>query len=117
MQNLNRQVLLRNRPRGEPRPADFELVETPVPAPGQGEVLCRTIYLSLDPYMRGRMEEGRSYTGGMNPALGTVMVGGTVSEVVASSNPAFPEGALLLGAHGARAEARARGAGVRPVDP
>ena len=117
MQNLNRQVLLRNRPRGEPRPGDFELVETPVPAPGQGEVLCRTIYLSLDPYMRGRMDEGRSYTGGMNPALGTVMVGGTVSEVVASSNPAFPEGALVLGANGWQAYARSSGAGLRTLDP
>ena len=58
MQNLFRQILLRKRPTGEPRPADFELVEAPVPAPGAGEVLCRTIYLSLDPYMRGRMNEG-----------------------------------------------------------
>src|SRR3972149_11177782 len=98
MQNLNRQVLLRNRPRGEPRPGDFELVVTPVPAPGQGEVLCRTIYLSLDPYMRGRMDEGRSYTGGMNPALGTVMVGGTVREVGAPPHPALPAGAPGIGA-------------------
>ncbi|OGK99238.1 MAG: NADP-dependent oxidoreductase [Candidatus Rokubacteria bacterium RIFCSPHIGHO2_12_FULL_73_22] len=116
MQNLNRRVLLRNRPRGEPLPSDFELVEAPVPTPGAGDVLCRTIYLSLDPYMRGRMDEGRSYTGGTNPALGSVMVGGTVSEVIASRNPAFPEGTFVLGASGWQAYALSSGAGLRKLD-
>src|SRR3989338_1639691 len=116
MKNLNRRVLLRNRPRGEPLPSDFELVEAPVPTPGAGDVLCRTIYLSLDPYMRGRMDEGRSYTGGTNPALGSVMVGGTVSEVIASRNPAFPEGTFVLGASGGQAYALSSGAGPRKLD-
>ncbi|HSE04985.1 MAG TPA: NADP-dependent oxidoreductase, partial [Methylomirabilota bacterium] len=51
---VNRQIVLRRRPVGMPKPDDFELVEAPVPAPRDGEILCRTIYLSLDPYMRGR---------------------------------------------------------------
>src|SRR6185369_1543973 len=58
----NRRVLLRSRPVGEPTPSDFEIVDVPAPAPGDGEVLCRTIYLSLDPYMRGRMSDRKSYT-------------------------------------------------------
>jgi len=118
MQNLlNRQVLLRNRPKGEPKAADFELAEAPLPVPRDGEILCRTIYLSLDPYMRGRMNEGRSYTGGMNPALGSVMIGGTVSEVIESKNPAFPRGAFVLGFNGWQAYAVSSGAGLRKLDP
>src|SRR5437879_5195104 len=118
MQNLlNRQVLLRNRPKGEPKAEDFELAESPLPVPRDGEILCRTIYLSLDPYMRGRMNEGRSYTGGMNPALGSVMIGGTVSEVMESNNPAFPRGAFVLGFNGWQAYAVSSGAGLRKLDP
>ena len=114
---MNRQILLRSRPKGEPRPSDFELVETPAPVPGEGELLCRTIYLSLDPYMRGRMDEGRSYTGGMNPALGTVMVGGTVSEVITSNNPQFRPGEFVQGFNGWQAYAVSKGAGIRKLDP
>ncbi len=118
MQNLlNRQILLRSRPKGEPKVSDFELVEAPLPAPGEGEVLCRTIYLSLDPYMRGRMNEGTSYTAVPNPALGTVMVGGTVSEVIASNNPAFAKGDFVLGFNGWQAYAVAKGAALRRLDP
>ena len=57
----NRQVLLARRPVGEPKPSDFELAEKEIPVPREGEVLCRTLYLSLDPYMRGRMNETKSY--------------------------------------------------------
>src|SRR5213596_1605698 len=116
MQNLlNRQVLLRSRPKGEPRISDFELVESPAPSPGEGEVLCRTIYLSLDPYMRGRMNDVKSYA---QPAeLGKPMVGGAVSEVVASNNPAFPTGSFVVGSTGWQAYAVSRGAGVRTLDP
>jgi NADPH-dependent curcumin reductase CurA len=109
MQNLlNRQVLFRSRPTGEPRVPDFEPAEAPLPVPGEGEVLCRTIYLSLAPCMRGRMNEGKSYLGVPNPALGTVMVGGTVSEVIASNNPAFPKGDFVLGFNGWQSHAVAK---------
>jgi hypothetical protein len=57
---LNRQIVLARRPQGAPRPDDFMLIESPPPRPADGQILCRTIYLSLDPYMRGRMGEGRS---------------------------------------------------------
>jgi NADPH-dependent curcumin reductase CurA len=117
MSEMNRQVVLRRRPVGEPRPADFELIETPLPRPGAGELLSRTIYLSLDPYMRGRMDEGKSYTGGTNPALGDVMVGGTVSQVLESNHPGFAAGDLVAGFSGWQAYAVGKGAGVRKLDP
>jgi len=79
----NRRVLLRSRPVGEPKPSDFEIVDVPAPAPGDGEVLCRTIYLSLDPYMRGRMSDRKSYTPSVE--IGQPMVGGTVSGLVGGS--------------------------------
>ena len=58
---MNRRIVLRRRPVGAPRPDDFELVASPVPGPAGGEILCRTIYLSLDPYMRGRISGVKSY--------------------------------------------------------
>jgi hypothetical protein len=76
----NRQIVLRSRPVGMPKPGDFELIESPVPAPKDGEVLCRTIYLSLDPYMRARISGARSYAQSVEP--GQVIVGGTVGEVL-----------------------------------
>src|SRR6058998_3802222 len=112
---LNRQVLLRRRPTGEPKVSDFELAEAPVPPPGDGEFLCRTIYLSLDPYMRGRMNDAKSYAQPVD--LGTPMVGGAVSEVVASNNAAFPTGSFVVGPTGWQAYALSRGAGARKLDP
>src|SRR5205809_7084801 len=89
---ISRRVILKSRPVGAPRPSDFELVDTPLPAPREGEMLCRTIYLSLDPYMRGRISGVKSYAKGVDP--GELMVGGTVSEVVESRHPAFTAGDL-----------------------
>jgi NADPH-dependent curcumin reductase CurA len=82
----NRRIVLARRPHGEASLDDFRLEEVPLAALQAGEVLLQTIYLSLDPYMRGRMNEGPSYA----PAaeIGQVMVGGTVARVVASSNSA-----------------------------
>ena len=115
--DVNRQIVLRRRPIGAPKPTDFELVQTPIPKPGPGEVLCRTLFLSLDPYMRGRMEEGKSYTGGTNPDLGQVMVGGTVSEVVASDDPSLKRGDVVVGFNGWQEYATARARMLRKIDP
>ena len=85
-----KRIVLAARPVGEPKPSDFRLEECPVPTPGAGEVLLRTIWLSLDPYMRGRMSDGPSYA--QPVPVGGVMEAGTVSEVIASNNPGFRQG-------------------------
>jgi NADPH-dependent curcumin reductase len=113
--NVNRQIVLRSRPVGEPKPTDFELVESPVPDPNEGQILCRTIYLSLDPYMRSRMSEAKSYAKSVE--LGQVMVGATVSEVIESRHPGFTPGDLVLGYAGWQAYGVSKGAGVRKLDP
>ena len=95
----NRQILLASRPNGEPTPADFELVETPLPAElADGQVLVRHRFLSLDPYMRGRMSDAKSYA--PPQPLGQVMIGGTVGEVVDSKNPHFAIGDHVVGMGG-----------------
>jgi NADPH-dependent curcumin reductase CurA len=92
---INRQILLKSRPEGLPTVANFELAERPAPEPAEGEVLTRTLFLSLDPYMRGRMSAARSYAKPVD--VGAVMVGATVGEVVASRDPAFQPGDIVLG--------------------
>ncbi len=113
--SINRQVLLRSRPSGMPKPSDFDLVESPVPTPGEGEFLCRTIHLSLDPYMRGRISGGQSYAASVEP--GQVIVGATVGEVIESKHPGVAQGDLVLGYDGWQAYALSRGVGVRKLDP
>ena len=95
---INKQWLLASRPGGEPVATNFRLVETAVPELADGQVLVRHHYLSLDPYMRGRMNDGKSYA--MPQPLDEVMGGGTVGEVVASRNPAFAVGDSVLGMGG-----------------
>ncbi|GFO60192.1 NADP-dependent oxidoreductase [Geomonas silvestris] len=95
---MNRRVVLNSRPSGAPTRDNFRIEEQPVTEPAQGEVLLRTVYLSLDPYMRGRMNEGPSYAPPVE--LGEVMVGGTVSRVEASRHPDFQPGDLVLGYSG-----------------
>jgi hypothetical protein len=95
---LNQQVLLVSRPSGEPAADNFRLVETPVPEPAEGQVLVRHHYLSLDPYMRGRMNEGKSYAAPQ--PLDAVMQGGTVGEVVASRHPRYAVGDQVVGRGG-----------------
>ena len=89
-----KRIVLASRPVGEPKPSDFRVEEYPVPAPGEGQVLLRTIWLSLDPYMRGRMSDAASYAAPV--PVGGVMEGGTVSEVIASNNAAFKKGEIVL---------------------
>lgn len=101
MTTMNRQWLLDSRPTGEASVTNFRLVEAPVPEAAQladGQVLVRHHYLSLDPYMRGRMNESRSYA--KPQALGAVMVGGTVGEVAASRHPKFAPGDKVAGMGG-----------------
>ena len=90
MATMNKQIHLVSRPKGEATADNFRLVEAPVPEPGDGQVLVRTHYLSLDPYMRGRMNDAKSYA--QPQPLGQVMQGGTVGEVVASKHPNYRAG-------------------------
>lgn len=113
--SINQQILLKNRPAGEPKESDFALVETPIPEPGEGEVLNRTIYLSLDPYMRGRMSDRESYAAPVE--LGSVMVGGTVSQVMKSNHPQFWAGDFVLGYDGWQAYGVSKGETLRKLDP
>ncbi|HYZ64581.1 MAG TPA: NADP-dependent oxidoreductase [Acetobacteraceae bacterium] len=94
----NRRIVLASRPQGAPQDSDFRLETVPVPEPGEGQVLTRTIWLSLDPYMRGRMSDAPSYARPVG--IGEVMEGGTVSRVVASRAPGFAEGDLVEGRTG-----------------
>jgi len=111
----NRRILLAARPRGLPTAQDFRLDHTPIPSPGDGQVLLRTLYLSLDPYMRNLMDEaGTSYAPGLG--LGQPMMGGTVSRVVASRHPAFHPGELVLGNAGWQDYAVADAAGLVALD-
>jgi NADPH-dependent curcumin reductase CurA len=98
MSRVNRQILLASRPQGEPGPENFRLVETPVPALADGQVLVRHHYLSLDPYMRGRMSDAKSYAAPQ--PLDQVMIGGTAGEVVESRNPHFQAGDKVVGMGG-----------------
>jgi NADPH-dependent curcumin reductase len=112
---VNRQILLKSRPEGTPTLSNFELVQSPVPEPGDGEVLMRIRYLSLDPYMRGRMSAAKSYAKPID--VGAPMVGGTVGEIVTSRHPKFAEGDIVLGHGGWQDYAVSNGAGLRKLDP
>ncbi len=115
MNETNTQVLFKSRPEGMPSESNFEVVRTDVPKAGDGDVLRRTIYLSVDPYMRGRMSTVKSYA---EPAkLGEPMVGQTISEVMESKNPRYKSGDFVLGFDGWQAYAVSDGKGLRKLDP
>ncbi len=111
----NRQIVMASRPIGAPKPSDFKLVESPAPEPRDGEVLLRTLWLSLDPYMRGRMSAGRSYAKPVE--VGETMVGGTVNEVVASRRPDYAVGDIVSGYAGWQDFSVSDGTGLRKLDP
>jgi NADPH-dependent curcumin reductase CurA len=92
--SVNRQILLKSRPEGAPSLDNFELTERPTPEPGEGKMLMRILYLSLDPYMRGRMSAVKSYAKPVD--IGQPMVGGTVGEIVKSRNPKYSVGDIVL---------------------
>lgn len=109
----NRRIVLNSRPVGAPTANDFRLETGDVPTPGAGQVLLRTVWLSLDPYMRGRMSDAPSYAPPVQ--LGDVMVGGTISRVVASNLPAFREGDLVVATGGWQDYALSDGSDLIPL--
>ena len=111
----NRRIVLAARPVGAPVPGDFRLVRRPAPAPGPGQLLLRTVFLSLDPYLRGRMSDAPSYAPPV--ALGEVMVGGTVCRVAASNHPGYAPGDWVLAYTGWQDYALSDGQGLAKLDP
>ena len=112
---INRRIVLASRPHGAPTPDNFRLEQSVLAAPAAGQLLLRTLYLSLDPYMRGRMSDAPSYAAPV--AIGEVMVGGTVSRVEASQHPDFKPGDLVLGQTGWQSHAISDGQGLVKLDP
>ncbi len=110
-----KRVVLASRPVGEPKPSDFRIEQYAPPSPGEGQVLLRTIWLSLDPYMRGRMSDAPSYSAPV--PIDGVMEGGTVCEVIASNNPGFAKGDIVLAHTGWQTHALSDGKGLTKIDP
>ena len=110
-----KRIVLASRPIGEPKASNFRIEDYAPPTPAEGQVLLRTIWLSLDPYMRGRMSEGPSYVPPV--PVGGVMEAGTVCEVIASNNPAFAKGDIVLARAGWQTHALSDGKGLTKIDP
>jgi NADPH-dependent curcumin reductase len=110
----NRRIVLASRPEGEPGPEHFRLERGPVPEPGPGEALLRTLFLSLDPYMRGRMSAAKSYAKSVE--IDETMVGGTVSEVVRSNDPSLEPGDTVLSYVGWQDYGVAKASTLRKLD-
>ena len=115
MRDQNTRIALARRPVGYPKPKDFEIVRSQMPEPAEGEFLLKTRYLSVDPYQRGRMNEGTSYAPGV--ALGEVMTGGIVGEVVQSNHADYQVGNVVQANLGWQEYAISDGNGARKVDP
>jgi NADPH-dependent curcumin reductase CurA len=111
---VNRRVTLAARPVGAPKESDFALEETPQPEPRPGEVLVHNLYVSVDPYQRGRMSEVRSYAKGLE--IGDVVTAQAVGEVVESNDPRFSPGDTVVGQLGWQEYAVERGGALWPVD-
>src|SRR5216684_6917072 len=115
MPPTNRQVTLAARPSGMPKESDFKLVESPVPQPGPGEILVRMLYVSVDPYMRGRMNDVKSYAQPVQ--IGEVMGGGAVGKVVKTNTRKFHVGEIVMGYFGWQEYTVSNGDGVERVNP
>jgi NADPH-dependent curcumin reductase CurA len=111
----NREIRLKKRPVGMPTPADFEMVETDVPTPGPGEVLVRNSFISVDPYMRGRMMDRESYVPPFQ--IGEVLSGGATGQVVASNNPQWKVGDFVSHMGGWREWTLSPGGDFQKIDP
>jgi len=112
---MNRQITLAVRPVGYPKESDFKLVETPIPTPEEGQVLVKTLYLSVDPYMRGRMNQSRSYA--PNVEHNEVMIGGVIAQVVESKHSEFEIGDIVNAHIGWQEYGVAKGEELRQIDP
>jgi NADPH-dependent curcumin reductase CurA len=112
---LNEKIVLASRPTGLPRPDNFGIEREAIPAPAAGQVLLQILYLSLDPYMRGRMDDAKSYAKPVD--IGGVMEGGTVARVVASRRDGFAPGDIVLSHSGWQRYALDDGANLRKLDP
>jgi NADPH-dependent curcumin reductase CurA len=113
--SAGKRIVLAARPVGEPKESDFRIEDMPVPAPGPGRMLLRTLWLSLDPYMRGRMSDAPSYARPVQ--IGQPMEGRTVSEVAASNLDGFAVGDIVFSPHGWQTHAVSDGKNVRKLDP
>ena len=111
---MNKRVLLKSRPKGWVSEADFEFAEAPVPQPSEGQVLVRNHWLSLDPYMRGRMNDTKSYAA--KAEIGEVMLGGTVGEVLETRDPSVKKGDFVVGALGWQQYGAAPAKAFRVID-
>jgi len=114
MTQMNRRILLASRPQGPLSPENFKLEQAPLAALAEGQFRVRNLYLSIDPYMRGRMNDAKSYAEPL--AIGDVMVGGTVGEVVESKHRAFAVGDKVTGMFGWQDYGSSDGTGVRKID-
>ena len=114
MNTMNHQIVLAVRPEGLPKPSDFQLVEAPLPEPANGQFLVKTNYLSVDPYMRGRISEAKSYAEPVQ--IGQVMVGGTVGTVVESRHPFYKAGDVVVGYWGWQEYAISDGQDIQKFD-
>ena len=112
---IARQIVLAARPQGTPQLTDFRLAETAIPTPAAGQLLLGVQYLSLDPSMRGRMDDRKSYATPLQ--LGEVMPGDTVAQVLTSHHPAYAQGDIVLAPTGWRTHGLSDGTGRRPLDP
>jgi len=113
--DINHQIRLKARPLGLPRRSDWQFTEAPVPEPGEGEVLVKVLLLSLDPAMRGWMNEGRSYIAPV--AIGEVMRAGGIGRVIASRHAGFAAGDHVSGSLGVQSHAALKGEQLTKVDP
>ena len=110
----SREVRLKSRPEGMPQVENFEVASVELPDPGPGEVQVKNLYMSVDPYMRGRMMDRKSYAAPFN--VGEAMYGGAVGKVVASNDPSLKPGDLVQSMLGWREAYNAPAAGVQKID-
>ena len=115
MTDTMKRIVLASRPEGEPTTDNFRLEEADMPKPGKGEFLARTIWLSLDPYMRGRMSDAKSYAKPVE--VDATMEGGCVAEVIESNHPDYAKGDIVVGSLGWATHGLSDGKGIRKVDP